>query len=55
MIVFIVFVIVSFFVALAILFTLRLNKKLVENLVYYQYNYIPQPLVKHVKVFDLKQ
>ncbi|AGR56845.1 ac110 [Hemileuca sp. nucleopolyhedrovirus] len=54
MIVYIVALIIIFVLFVVLLFTLRLNKNQLGRLVYYQYNYIPEPLISLVKVNNLK-
>jgi hypothetical protein len=54
MIVYIVLIFLFFVVAVIAVFTLRHNKLLVRRRVYYQYNYIPAPLVGLVRVHELK-
>jgi Per os infectivity factor AC110 len=55
MIVCIVLIIIIFVVCLVILLTLRLNKFQLTQLVYFQYNYIPESLLDTVKVISLKE
>jgi Per os infectivity factor AC110 len=55
MIVFITLLIVLFVVCTTILFTLRLNKYQLKELLYFQYNFIPEPLLSVVKVHSLKK
>lgn len=54
MIVYIVLMIVIFATAIIVLITLRLNKFQLQELLYYQYNYIPETLLNVVKVHRLK-
>ncbi|ACI28776.1 agip74 [Agrotis ipsilon multiple nucleopolyhedrovirus] len=54
MIVYAVLMVVVFAVCVFILITLRLNKFQLQELLYYQYNYIPQSLLSVVKVHRLK-
>lgn len=53
--VYVLLVIVIFCIAVFLLFTLRLNKKQIDRLLYYQYNYIPESLIGGVKVVRLKE
>jgi hypothetical protein len=54
MIVYATLLVVVFVVCIVILLTLRLNKFQLKELLYYQYNYIPEPLLSVVKVHNLK-
>lgn len=54
MIVQIILLTLVFVVCVGILYLLKLNKKQVERIVYYQYKYIPEPLLGVVKIIDLK-
>ncbi|AAZ38233.1 ORF-67 [Agrotis segetum nucleopolyhedrovirus A] len=54
MIVYMVLMVVVFAVGVFILITLRLNKFQLQELLYYQYNYIPESLLSVVKVHQLK-
>lgn len=54
MIVYAVLLVVVFVVCIFILITLRLNKFQLQELLYYQYNYIPESLLSVVKVHRLK-
>ena len=54
MIVYIILIVLVFIVCLFVLLTLRLNKIQLQELLYYQYNYIPEPLLPVVKVHKLK-
>ncbi|ABF47432.1 ac110-like protein [Clanis bilineata nucleopolyhedrovirus] len=51
---FIILIVIIFVVACYSLITLRLNRKQTETDLFYQYNYIPQPLLPFVKVHKLK-
>ncbi|QWO71636.1 per os infectivity factor 7 [Orgyia pseudotsugata single capsid nuclopolyhedrovirus] len=55
MIVYVVAIIVVFVLCVMALMTLRLNKNQISQLVYYQYNYIPDALTGLVKVHKLKK
>jgi hypothetical protein len=54
MIVYIALMVVIFVIAIVVLITLRLNKFQLQELLYYQYNYIPETLLSVVKVHRLK-
>lgn len=54
MIIYATLLVVIFIVCTVILLTLRLNKFQLKELLYYQYNYIPEPLLSVVKVHSLK-
>ncbi|ACI47433.1 ORF63 [Spodoptera eridania nucleopolyhedrovirus] len=54
MIVYITLMVVIFVIAIVVLITLRLNKFQLQELLYYQYNYIPETLLSVVKVHRLK-
>nr|WRQ96317.1 pif-7 [Mamestra configurata nucleopolyhedrovirus A] len=54
MIIYATLLIVIFIVCTVVLLTLRLNKFQLKELLYYQYNYIPEPLLSVVKVHSLK-
>ncbi|ABI35766.1 hypothetical protein [Ectropis obliqua nucleopolyhedrovirus] len=54
MFVYMVVLFVIFALCLTVLFTLRLNKNQMRQLIYYQYNYIPEPLISLVAVHNLK-
>ncbi|AAF33590.1 Unknown (Ac110) [Spodoptera exigua multiple nucleopolyhedrovirus] len=54
MIVYIALMVVIFVIAIVILITLRLNKFQLQELLYYQYKYIPETLLNVVKVHRLK-
>ncbi|AIZ48621.1 asb064 [Agrotis segetum nucleopolyhedrovirus B] len=54
MIVYVVLMVVVFVTCVFILITLRLNKFQLQELLYYQYNYIPESLLSVVKVHRLK-
>ncbi|QHB21755.1 ac110 [Artaxa digramma nucleopolyhedrovirus] len=54
MLVGIVLMVLVFVCAIATLLTLRLNKNHISKLIYYQYNYIPEPLVNLVEAKGLK-
>nr|UQV25630.1 hypothetical protein [Spodoptera litura nucleopolyhedrovirus] len=52
--IYIVLVIVLTVCFVTMLFVLRTNRQHVEKILYYQYNYIPKPLISLVKVYKLK-
>ncbi|QNV47877.1 per os infectivity factor 7 [Alphabaculovirus altersperidaniae] len=54
MILYVLLAIVIFVVAIVVLITLRLNKFQLQELLYYQYKYIPETLLGVVKVHRLK-
>ncbi|AUV65337.1 PIF-7 [Alphabaculovirus myunipunctae] len=54
MIVYAILLIVVFVTCATILFTLRLNKHQLKELLYYQYKFIPETLLGTVKVHNLK-
>ncbi|AAM09189.1 hypothetical protein [Mamestra configurata nucleopolyhedrovirus A] len=54
MIIYATLLVVIFIVCTVVLLTLRLNKFQLKELLYYQYNYIPEPLLSVVKVHSLK-
>ncbi|WBB27290.1 PIF-7 [Mythimna sequax nucleopolyhedrovirus] len=54
MIIYAALLVVIFIVCTVILLTLRLNKFQLKELLFYQYNYIPEPLLSVVKVHSLK-
>ncbi|QYC92793.1 Per os infectivity factor 7 [Trabala vishnou gigantina nucleopolyhedrovirus] len=54
MFVYIIALVFAFVMFVTILITLRLNRNQTQKLVYFQYNYIPEPLVGLVKVRSLK-
>ncbi|ABM45770.1 unknown protein [Spodoptera frugiperda multiple nucleopolyhedrovirus] len=54
MIVYVLLLVVIFVVAIIVLLTLRINKFQLKELLYYQYNYIPETLLSVVKVHRLK-
>lgn len=54
MLVYLVLMVVIFVVCLSILVLLLVNKSQLRQLLYYQYNYIPEPLISLVKVTNLK-
>ncbi|AUF81607.1 ac110 [Malacosoma neustria nucleopolyhedrovirus] len=54
MLVYIILLIVIFCMGVWGMLVLKLNKQHVRKNVYYQYNYIPEPLVSLVKVHNLK-
>lgn len=54
MLVYFALIVVLLATFVTVLFTLRLNKKQVEKVLFYQYNYIPKPLISLVKVYALK-
>ncbi|ADB84432.1 hypothetical protein [Apocheima cinerarium nucleopolyhedrovirus] len=53
--IYIICIIVIFVFFTFLLLTLRLNNNQIKRLVYYQYNYIPEPLISLVKVRSLKK
>ncbi|AAG53836.1 unknown [Helicoverpa armigera nucleopolyhedrovirus] len=54
MLVIAVFILLSFIFALGALYLLRQNKRDLRRQLYYQYKYIPEPLVSLVTVHKLK-
>ncbi|AWW14450.1 hypothetical protein KM620_gp090 [Hyposidra talaca nucleopolyhedrovirus] len=52
--VYIIFVVFVFILAVISLLTLYVNRVQLARLVYYQYNYIPEPLISLVRVHNLK-
>ncbi|QEI03452.1 PIF-7 [Spodoptera cosmioides nucleopolyhedrovirus] len=54
MIVYIALMVMIFVTAIIVLITLRLNKFQLQELLYYQYKYIPETLLGVVKVHRLK-
>ncbi|QEI03619.1 PIF-7 [Rachiplusia nu nucleopolyhedrovirus] len=54
MVLYIVLLVLVFVLCLIILLVLLINKSQLRRLLYYQYNYIPEPLISLVKVKNLK-
>jgi flagellar basal body-associated protein FliL len=54
MIIYIILLLTLLVVAAVMLFVLVLNRAQVKKSLYYQYNYIPEPLIRYVKVDNLK-
>ncbi|AXS67749.1 ac110-like protein [Cryptophlebia peltastica nucleopolyhedrovirus] len=46
--------IIVFIAALVMLTLTKLNKKIINEIVYFQYNFIPEPLISLVNVIRLK-
>lgn len=55
MLLYLVLMVVVFIVCLYLLMLLLANKSQLRQLLYYQYNYIPEPLLSLVEVTNLKQ
>lgn len=54
MIVYVALMVVVFVVFLTVLVVLSVNKIQLRQMLYYQYKYIPEPLIRFVKVDRLK-
>ncbi|AYN45011.1 se51 [Alphabaculovirus alterspexiguae] len=54
MIVYAILMVVIFITCIVVLITLRINKFQLQELLYFQYNYIPESLLGVVKVHRLK-
>nr|ANS70993.1 hypothetical protein [Lymantria dispar multiple nucleopolyhedrovirus] len=50
-----VFMVTVFVVCLFLLLALKSNRKQINKLIYYQYKYIPEPLISLVSVKKLKE
>ncbi|QED40614.1 PIF-7 [Chrysodeixis includens nucleopolyhedrovirus] len=51
----IVLLVVIFVICVSVLILLRINKSQLRQQLYYQYKYIPEPLISLVTVENLKQ